>query len=280
MVPVETPSRWPSPSRAVVERRGCASQAATKRTPPRPGPPSSRASSPRRRSAPPAYGCRSRSLPRRGSSRGWRSSGSLLQRCSDERSSERRLLSGWDDHRVGEGRGENCLEHDRALFPSLSIWRRPVGRISSARPLNSRRDRLNARVRRQDVAHRLRVLSRAAQKLRHRREWRRCRSHEGGGGTQKRLLERLLHTGGGDLTNTTGDPMLKTRIRSILAALAFSAFAVGATTSHADEMKIPQTTADHEALAKQYKDEATQYRKVAADHQAMAAAYAKSHPDS
>jgi hypothetical protein len=74
--------------------------------------------------------------------------------------------------------------------------------------------------------------------------------------------------------------MLKTRIRSILAALAFSAFAVGATTSHADEMKVPQTTADHEALAKQYKEEATQYRKVAADHQAMAAAYAKSHPDS
>lgn len=73
--------------------------------------------------------------------------------------------------------------------------------------------------------------------------------------------------------------MLKTKIRSILAALAFTGFALGAVASHADEMKIPQTTADHEALAKQYKDEAVQYRKVAADHQMMAAAYAKSHPD-
>ena len=37
---------------------------------------------------------------------------------------------------------------------------------------------------------------------------------------------------------------------------------------------------DHEALAKQYRDEAAQYRKVAQEHQEMAAAYAKSHPDS
>ena len=74
--------------------------------------------------------------------------------------------------------------------------------------------------------------------------------------------------------------MLKTRIRTMLAALAFTAFAVTATTSFADDVKIPQTTADHEALARQYKDQAAQYRKVVAGHQAMAAAYGKSHPDS
>ena len=73
--------------------------------------------------------------------------------------------------------------------------------------------------------------------------------------------------------------MLKTTIRTILAALAFAAFAITATSSFADEAQVPATAADHEALAKQYKDQAAQYRKVAADHEAMAAAYAKSHPD-
>ena len=73
--------------------------------------------------------------------------------------------------------------------------------------------------------------------------------------------------------------MLKTRIRTLLAAFAFAAVAITATTSFADDVKLPQTAADHEALAKQYKEDATQYRKIVADHQAMAAAYAKAHPD-
>ena len=72
---------------------------------------------------------------------------------------------------------------------------------------------------------------------------------------------------------------MKSRIRRILAALAFATFAVSATAAFADDVKVPETAADHEALAKQYKDQAAQYRKVAAEHQAMAAAYAKSHPD-
>ena len=42
---------------------------------------------------------------------------------------------------------------------------------------------------------------------------------------------------------------------------------------------MPTTTAEHKALAKQYKDQAAQYTKVA-EHKAMAAAYAKAHPDS
>jgi hypothetical protein len=73
--------------------------------------------------------------------------------------------------------------------------------------------------------------------------------------------------------------MFKTRIRSLLAALAFTAFTVGATASYADDVKVPQTSADHEALAKQYKDQAVGYRKVSAEHVAMAAAYGKQHPD-
>lgn len=66
-----------------------------------------------------------------------------------------------------------------------------------------------------------------------------------------------------------------TRIRAIIASLAFAAFALTATASFADEPKLPQTTAEHEAMAKQYRDQAAQYKKVADDHRAMAAAYKK-----
>jgi len=71
-----------------------------------------------------------------------------------------------------------------------------------------------------------------------------------------------------------------TKLRTILASIMFAAFAFTATASFADDMKVPQTTAEHEALAKQYKDQALQFKKVADEHRAMAAAYAKSHPDS
>lgn len=71
----------------------------------------------------------------------------------------------------------------------------------------------------------------------------------------------------------------RTRIRAIVASLAFAAFALTATTSFAEEVKVPSTTAEHEALAKQYKDQAAQYKKTADEHRAMAAAYAKAHPD-
>jgi hypothetical protein len=72
----------------------------------------------------------------------------------------------------------------------------------------------------------------------------------------------------------------RTKIPTILASIAFAAFALTATASFADEAKVPTTTAEHEALAKQYREEAAQYKKVADDHRAMAAAYAKAHPDS
>jgi hypothetical protein len=71
-----------------------------------------------------------------------------------------------------------------------------------------------------------------------------------------------------------------TKIRTIIASIAFAAFAFTAVAALADEAKVPTTAAEHEALAKQYKDQAAQYKKVADEHKAMAAAYAKAHPDS
>jgi len=72
----------------------------------------------------------------------------------------------------------------------------------------------------------------------------------------------------------------RTNIRMIVTSLAFAAFALTATASFAEEAKVPTTTAEHEALVKQYKEQATQFKKVGDDHRAMAAAYAKEHPDS
>ena len=72
----------------------------------------------------------------------------------------------------------------------------------------------------------------------------------------------------------------RTKIRTIVASLAFAAFTLTTTAAFAEEAKVPTTTAEHDALAKQYKDQAAQYKKVAEDHKAMAAAYAKAHPDS
>ena len=72
----------------------------------------------------------------------------------------------------------------------------------------------------------------------------------------------------------------RTKILTIASSLAFAAFALTATASFADEAKVPATAADHEALAKQYKEQAAQYKKVGDEHRDMAAAYAKAHPDS
>lgn len=71
----------------------------------------------------------------------------------------------------------------------------------------------------------------------------------------------------------------RTKLRTIFAALAFTTFAVSATVSHAEDVKAATTAADHEAMAKKYKEDAAQYKKVADEHRAMAAAYAKEHPD-
>jgi hypothetical protein len=75
--------------------------------------------------------------------------------------------------------------------------------------------------------------------------------------------------------------MFRTKIGFAIGALAlgFTMLSIGTRVSFAEDVKIPQTAADHEAMAKQYREEAAQYRKVAQEHQEMAAAYAKVHPD-
>jgi len=71
--------------------------------------------------------------------------------------------------------------------------------------------------------------------------------------------------------------MFVTRIRTTIASLAFAAFALTAAASYAGDTKVPTTVAEHEALAKQYKDQAAQYKKVADEHRTMAAAYSTAH---
>ena len=68
---------------------------------------------------------------------------------------------------------------------------------------------------------------------------------------------------------------IRTSLRTIVALLAFATFAVSATAALAQEVKLPETAADHDALAKSYKDQAAEYKKVADDHRAMAEAYKK-----
>jgi hypothetical protein len=46
----------------------------------------------------------------------------------------------------------------------------------------------------------------------------------------------------------------------------------------AAESKVPETAADHQALAKSYQQKAATYRKEAAEHREMADAYKKSVP--
>ncbi len=70
--------------------------------------------------------------------------------------------------------------------------------------------------------------------------------------------------------------MFATRIRTVIGMAVFAAFAFTATATFADEAKVPQTAAEHEAMAKQYKDQAAQFKKVADEHRAMAEAYKKS----
>ena len=73
--------------------------------------------------------------------------------------------------------------------------------------------------------------------------------------------------------------MPTTKIRNLLALTVFAAFAFTATASFAQDAKIPQTAADHQALAKTYQDKAASYRKDAEWHKQMAEQYAKGFPD-
>jgi predicted small lipoprotein YifL len=77
-----------------------------------------------------------------------------------------------------------------------------------------------------------------------------------------------VHTGGENMR-------MKKSLKTVVALLAFVVLAGSGRASFADEAKVPQTAAEHEAMAKQYKDQAAQFKKVADDHKAMAEAYKK-----
>lgn len=72
--------------------------------------------------------------------------------------------------------------------------------------------------------------------------------------------------------------MLKNTVQNLFAAFAISTLLV-AGGARAEDVKVPETAADHEALAKTYQEKAASYRKEADWHKSMAAAFAKSHPD-
>jgi hypothetical protein len=73
--------------------------------------------------------------------------------------------------------------------------------------------------------------------------------------------------------------MFIAKLRTVLLALALAQGATAFTVANvtAQEVVLPATAAEHEALAKKYRDEAAGHRKSAADHKKMADAYAKSH---
>ena len=62
----------------------------------------------------------------------------------------------------------------------------------------------------------------------------------------------------------------------IAMSLAAGSLLLATPTTYADDVNVPQTTADHMALAKQYAEKATAYRAEAEHHRKMSAAYAKS----
>ena len=73
--------------------------------------------------------------------------------------------------------------------------------------------------------------------------------------------------------------MLTAKLRGLflLLALAQGASVIAVETTTAQEVTLPATAAEHEALAKKYREEAASYRKSAAEHKKMAEAYAKEH---
>ncbi len=73
--------------------------------------------------------------------------------------------------------------------------------------------------------------------------------------------------------------MFAPKIRSSLAVATVLALALPALTAFAEDMKVPQTAAEHQATAQTYKDQAASYKKSAEEHRQMAAEYAKLHPD-
>jgi hypothetical protein len=72
--------------------------------------------------------------------------------------------------------------------------------------------------------------------------------------------------------------MIMKMVRNLVAGLALGTL-LAAGAARAQDVKVPETAADHEALAKTYQDKAASYRKDVEWHKAMAEAYGKGHPD-
>jgi type II secretory pathway component PulJ len=70
-------------------------------------------------------------------------------------------------------------------------------------------------------------------------------------------------------------------LRSLrIAVLAVTLTAgLAATAAVAEEMKLSQTAAEHQAMAKSYEEKVAAWRAEAAYHRDMAGAYKKTHPD-
>jgi len=66
------------------------------------------------------------------------------------------------------------------------------------------------------------------------------------------------------------------RIPALAVALAAG---FSGAAAKAEEMKLPQTAAEHQAMAKTYDGKVAAWRAEAASHREMAAAYQKTHPD-
>jgi hypothetical protein len=73
--------------------------------------------------------------------------------------------------------------------------------------------------------------------------------------------------------------MFSTHFKMILASLAIAVCTLTAAPSFAEGTGAATTTAEHQARANTYKEQAAQYRKNAEEHKQMAAEYAKVHPD-
>ena len=73
--------------------------------------------------------------------------------------------------------------------------------------------------------------------------------------------------------------MLTVKLSSLalMIALAQGASSLAINYAAAQDVTLPATAADHETLAKKYREEAASYRKSAAEHKKMAEAYAKEH---
>jgi hypothetical protein len=69
--------------------------------------------------------------------------------------------------------------------------------------------------------------------------------------------------------------MFDTMIRKTVLTAVFAAFALTAPASFAQDAKVPETAADHEAMAKSYRDKAATFRKEEESHKQMAEAYKK-----